>query len=139
MINALRYTEELEKAGFTSEQAKTSVDTWMSLMDQNFATRGDFREYQLANSSDLKDLRLELKGEIQEVRAELKTEIQEVRAELKTEIQDLRIEMQDLRIEMQSLKSELRSEIHRSMIQMGALIVTTSTVGFSILAFLISR
>ena len=128
MINALRYTEELEKAGFTSEQAKTSVDTWMSLMDQNFATRGDFREYQLANSSDLKDLRLELKGEIQEVRAELKTEIQ-----------DLRIEMQDLRIEMQSLKSELRSEIHRSMIQMGALIVTTSTVGFSILAFLISR
>ena len=32
MINALRYTEELEKAGFSLGQDKKSAETWMSLI-----------------------------------------------------------------------------------------------------------
>ena len=43
MIHVLRYTEELEKVGFTNEQAKKSVQLWMDLMDQNFATKADFK------------------------------------------------------------------------------------------------
>lgn len=55
MINALRFTEELEKAGFTSEQAKKSVDTWMSLINDNFATKSDLREFQFATKVDLRE------------------------------------------------------------------------------------
>ena len=56
MIHFLRYTEELEKVGFSTEQAKKSVQIWMDLMDQNFATKSDFREYYLMTKNDMKDL-----------------------------------------------------------------------------------
>jgi len=60
MINALKYTEELEKAGFTPEQAKVSVNAWMDLMNNNFATRGDLKEYQFMTRTDLRDLEAKL-------------------------------------------------------------------------------
>jgi hypothetical protein len=44
MINALKYVEELEQTGFTSEQAKISVTTWIELMNDNLATKNEMRE-----------------------------------------------------------------------------------------------
>lgn len=67
MINALRFVEELENAGFTPEQAKKSVDTWMSLMNDNFATKSDFREFQLVSKAELREVQTELRNEIREV------------------------------------------------------------------------
>jgi archaellum component FlaC len=61
MIHALRYTEELEKVGFSAEQAKKSVQTWMDLMDQNFATKADFKEHYFMVKNDMMDLREEFK------------------------------------------------------------------------------
>lgn len=58
MINALRYTEDLEKAGFTAAQAKSSVKIWLDLMEYNFATKHDLREHTFITSADLKDTRL---------------------------------------------------------------------------------
>lgn len=60
MINALRYTEDLEKAGFTPEQARVSVNAWMDLMNNNFATRSDLKEYQFMTRTDLKDFEMKL-------------------------------------------------------------------------------
>ena len=60
MINAIKYTAELEKAGFTPEQAKKSVDTWMTLINNNFSTKSDFREFYFANKSDLRELEFKL-------------------------------------------------------------------------------
>jgi tetrahydromethanopterin S-methyltransferase subunit G len=61
MIHALRYTEELEKVGFSTEQAKKSVQIWMDLMDQNFATKADFKEHYFMIKNDMMDLREEFK------------------------------------------------------------------------------
>ncbi len=44
MFNALKYTEELEKAGFSQEQAKATVRILVDTMEQNFATKHDLRE-----------------------------------------------------------------------------------------------
>ncbi len=41
MINAIIYAEELERVGFSKEQASKSVKIWMELMNQNFATKND--------------------------------------------------------------------------------------------------
>lgn len=60
MINALRYTEELEKAGFTKEQAKKSVDTWMSLINENFVTKSDLKEISLKFDNRMDKLSSEL-------------------------------------------------------------------------------
>lgn len=78
MIHVLRYTEELEKVGFSTEQAKKSVQLWMDLMDQNFATKADFKEHYFMTKNDLKDVQNEMK--------ELKTELKN---EFKTDMKDL--------------------------------------------------
>jgi hypothetical protein len=41
MFNALRYTEEMERAGFTKSQAETSVKLLIDVMNENFATKSD--------------------------------------------------------------------------------------------------
>lgn len=47
MINAITYAEELEKVRFSAEQAKKSVDLWLKLMNDNFATKSDLKELNL--------------------------------------------------------------------------------------------
>ncbi len=114
MINALRFVEELENAGFTLEQAKKSVDTWMSLMNDNFATRSDFREFQLVNKAELREVQNELQNEIHKVRTELKAEIQEVRNELKV-------------------------ELYKQGNKLGALMITLVTISTTILSITLSK
>ena len=121
MINALRFVEELENVGFTPEQAKKSVDTWMSLMNDNFATRSDFREFQLVNKAELR----EVQNEIHKVRSELKAEIQEVRNELKAEIQEVR--------------NELKVELYKQGNRLGALMITLVTISTTILSLTLSK
>jgi chromosome segregation ATPase len=114
MIHVLRYTEDLEKSGFTPEQAKKSVIIWMELMDQNFATKSDYREQNLKNEIALSALRSELKQDIVELRSELKQDISNVR----DEISDLRTEVIDLRTEVKKLGSDLT-------IKLGVMMVAT--------------
>jgi len=85
MIHVLRYTEELEKVGFSTEQAKKSVQLWMDLMDQNFATKADFKEHYFMTKNDLKDVQNEMK----ELRNELQTEMKDLKTEFKTDMKDL--------------------------------------------------
>lgn len=85
MIHVLRYTEDLEKSGLTSEQAKKSVIIWMELMDQNFGTKSDYREQNLKNEIALSALRSELKQDISNVINEI--------SDLRTEVIDLRTEV----------------------------------------------
>jgi len=44
MFNALRYTEELEKAGFSRVQAEVSMKVLIEIMDDNFVTKADLKE-----------------------------------------------------------------------------------------------
>lgn len=120
MINALRYTEELEKVGFSAEQAKKSVDTWMSLMDQNFATKADFREFQLVNRGDLLELRADLEGQIKDLRADLEGQIKELRSDIKGQMQDLRLEFKSDFVYLDKKMDLLQSKI---VMQLGSLIV----------------
>lgn len=44
MFNALKYTEELEKAGFSRNEAEASLKVLIEVMNENFATKSDLRE-----------------------------------------------------------------------------------------------
>lgn len=121
MINALRFTEELEKAGFTAEQAKKSVDTWMSLMNDNFATKSDLRELQLINKSEFKDVR---------------TDIRESSSSLKAEIKDFKT---SLSLEIRDVEKALVKKIDDQFIKLGLLILATLGTSTAILGFMISN
>lgn len=82
MLNAFKFVEKLERAGFSKELAKASVEGWIELMDQNFATKADFKEYYFTMKEDLHTQNFAFKSELQELRTEIKSEIQELRSEI---------------------------------------------------------
>ena len=55
MFNALKYVEELEKAGFTREQADASIKLLIDVMNDSFATKADLK-------SEIQDLKSEMKS-----------------------------------------------------------------------------
>ena len=68
MINVMKLAEELEKSGFTHEQATKSVNGWVELMNQNLATRDSVRDLE----SKIDRSELILKSELKEMKYELK-------------------------------------------------------------------
>lgn len=118
MINLLRYTEELEKAGFSAEQAKRSVLVWTDFMDHHFATKNDLVELALKNEIAMKELRSEFKQDINDLRVELKQDINELRVELKQDITDVKQDIHDLRLEVRKLGPDLT-------IKMGIMMATS--------------
>ena len=56
MFNALKYTQELEKAGFTREQAEISMKLLIDIMNENFATKSDLMEMGLRLESRIQNI-----------------------------------------------------------------------------------
>ncbi len=71
MINALKYVEALEKSGFTQEEAKTSMNIWLELMNDNLASKMDLKELEFATSKEFAKVRHEMKEEFTNVRHEI--------------------------------------------------------------------
>jgi hypothetical protein len=67
MFNALKYTQEMERAGFSREQAEVSMKVLIDVMNENFATK-----------SDLKDLELEMKAGFRETNLRFESAIREL-------------------------------------------------------------
>lgn len=72
MFNALKYTQELEKAGFTREQAEVSMKLLIDIMNENFATKSDLKELELRLESKLHATESRLESRVHSL--ELKTE-----------------------------------------------------------------
>ena len=43
MFNSIRYSKELEEAGFTREQAEVTIGVFYKFMEYSFATKDDFQ------------------------------------------------------------------------------------------------
>lgn len=136
MINALRYKERLEESGFTPEQAKNSVDIWMSLINENFATKADMREFQLVNKSELKDVQVQIQNDMKDMRTDLEGQIKDLRSDIEGQIKDLRTDfdgqIKDIRSDMKSMKSEI-------VFTLGGLMIGLFTISTTIISILISR
>lgn len=114
MINTLRMSEELEKVGFTKDQAYKTVDTWMSIIDENLVTKSDMKELQYSVKSDVKDLRTDIEGQIKDLRTDLEKQINE-------------------------LKSEVEKQKLEILIRLGSLMVTLFTISTTIISYLIIK
>jgi hypothetical protein len=131
MIHALRYAEKLEKAGFSKEQAKASIQIWIDLMDQNFATKGDFKEYYFMTKNDWLLLRHEFKEDLEVLRGEVKADIAELRAEVKVDVAALRAEV---KADIAEVRSDMRSLENRLTIKLGAMMA----VSFGIVSIIVT-
>ena len=107
MILTLRYTEELEKVGFTTEQAKQSVQIWTVLMQNNFATKSDIKNVQI----QMKNLKNELQIEMKKLRTELHAGIKNPRADVYLETHSLKTEFQEFKIDFLARFDELERNL----------------------------
>ena len=117
MIHVLRYTEELEKVGFSTEQAKKSVQLWMDLMDQNFATKSDFKEHYFMTKNDLKDVQ---------------NEMNDLKNELQSDMKDLKSELQS---EMKDLKTDIKGVEHRLTVRLGVMLASSIGIISALITF----
>lgn len=129
MINALRYKEKLEESGFTAEQAKNSVDIWMSLFNENFATKSDMRESQLVNRSELREVQMNLQSDIKDLRTDLEGQIKNLKTDLEGQIKDLKMDLQ----------SQIRTTKTEVLFSLGGLMIALFTISTTIISILISR
>ncbi len=60
MFNAIKYTQELEKAGFTRKQADASLNLLIEAMTENFATKADLKELEMKMESGFQSMDLKL-------------------------------------------------------------------------------
>jgi DNA-binding transcriptional regulator GbsR (MarR family) len=158
MIHALRYTEALERAGFSADQAKIQVTIWMELMDQNFATKADFKEHYFMTRSDLLDLQalivalkisneiefskihhkisnLEKKsdGDVSRLENKIESEVSRLENKIESEISRLENKMDK---EFKEMKIEFQKMENRLLIKLGSLILASTTIMFMGLSFL---
>ena len=67
MFNALKFSKELEDAGFSREQAEAAINVFYRFMEHNFATK----EFIKNEISDVRSEMSEIKSEISELRHDL--------------------------------------------------------------------
>ena len=72
MFNALKYTEELEKVGFTREQSDVSIRAVIDIMNENLATKADLRELEFKLREELKAVEWRLDSRINTLESNLR-------------------------------------------------------------------
>lgn len=125
MFNALKYTEILEKVGFSREQAETSVKVLIEVMDDNFATKHDLKEFQFGMHTDLQKFQTEVQSDFNKFKSEIRTDIQEFKTEIRTDIQQFKNEVTS---EIQSVRHEMKLLEQRMTIKLGTLMVICMSV-----------
>jgi len=126
MFNAIKYTEELEKAGFTDEQAKASLKILIEVMNENFATREDMSNLRQEMSSIRQEIS-SIRQDIVLLNDDIKEEISSVRIGLSKDIATLD---RETGLKMEALKSDLT-------IRLGSIVVVAIGV-FATLTKLLS-
>lgn len=100
MYSSLKYTQRLEAAGFSREQAEETVSLVLETMDHHFATKNDIRESEFA-------LREDIRKSEQAIREDMVKSEQSIRSDMNKIEQSLRKDIQEIRHEMALMKSQL--------------------------------
>jgi hypothetical protein len=111
VFNALKYTEELKRAGFSADQAEISVKVLIDAMNDNFATR-----------SDLTDLKVEF--------SELRADFSGLRAEFS----ELR---SDMNVRFERVESSMRELEYKLTIKLGTMMGTMLTLAIGLTAMIV--
>lgn len=82
MFNALKYTEELEKAGFTKTEAETTIKVLIEVMNENFALKSDLKEMETALRSDMKASEQSIRADMKEMERSIRADIREMEYKL---------------------------------------------------------
>lgn len=89
MFNALKFTEELEKAGFSRTQAETSLKVLIEVMNENFALKSDLKATEIALRSDMKTMESSILSDMKAMEAAIRSDMKAMETSLRAEIKDV--------------------------------------------------
>jgi hypothetical protein len=105
--NALKYTQNLEAAGFSRTEAEATIHMVLETMDDNFATKHDLKFSEHALRTDMQGMELALRSDMKEMGQSIRSEMKEIE---------------------QSLRHEMREMESRLTIKMGAMLVASIAI-----------
>lgn len=84
MFNTLRYAKILEEAGFSREQAETSIKILVEIMEDKLATKQDIQG--LARIVDLHELRVDVQKDMHELESRLRLDLHDSLSNLESKL-----------------------------------------------------
>lgn len=109
MFNALKYTEELEKAGFSRNEAEASLKVLIEVMNENFATKSDL-------STGLKDLEHRMDQRFQVLTQTMESRFQSVDAQMDSRFQSVEARFSTIDSKFQELEYKLTIKLGTMMV-----------------------
>ena len=116
--NALKYTQNLEAAGFSRTEAEATIHMVLETMDDNFATKHDLKFSEHVLRTDMQGMELALRSDMKEME-------QSIRSDMKAMEQSIRSDMKAMEL---SLRHEMREMEARLTLKMGGMIVASIAI-----------
>ena len=120
MFNALKYTNIMERAGFTKEQAETSLRILIEIMDQNFASKTDIQLSETNIRSDMKEMESSIRGDMKEMESSIRGDMKEMESSIRNDMKEMEHRLQ---IQINSLSSEIKSMADKTTIRLSGVMV----------------
>jgi len=108
VVNAFKYTKQLEEAGFSREQAEIQLQIMTEIVEGDLATKQDLQILGTALGRDSKTLESSLQQDIKTLETNLRHEMTSLDSNLR---QDMKTLETNLKHEMTSLDSNLRQDM----------------------------
>ena len=137
MFNALKYTQELQNAGFSREQAETSMKVLIEVMNDNFTTKSDLKELEVAMKSDLKVTEAAMRSDMKEMESGIRSDMKEMETGIRSDMKEMET---GIRSDMNKMETGLRSEIremdYRLTIKLGTMLIGSVGLMVTLMKFL---
>ena len=108
-----------QEAGFSENQARVLVDTFVQCVDESLATQRHVKETEVALRRDMQRMETSLRGDLEKTEASLRGDLEKTEASLRGELASLR---DDLEKTEASLRADMRSLEHRMTIKLGGIV-----------------
>jgi hypothetical protein len=134
MFNALRYIEELEKAGFTHNQAEVSARVLIDVMNENFATKPDIKELDLKVGAAIQKLDSKIEAAVEKLDSKIDSVVE--RLDSAVERLDSKIDSVAYRLDAK-IDSSSRELEYRLTIKLGTIVGAMITLAIGVTATMV--
>jgi len=108
MLNAIKYVKMLQNEGFTKEQAETTIQILVEVMESKLATREDMQIFTSSLRAEFEAFRFEIRTDFETFRSEMRAEFEAFRSEMRAEMKTFQF---GIKKEFTEFRSEIRSDL----------------------------
>lgn len=116
-FDTLAYANKLKEAGMDTKlaetQAQVQAELLTKLVDDQLATKQDFKDLQIATKQDFENLHKDMNGQLKDLRKDMDGNLKGLRSDMDSQLKEMRTEMRSQAIEIE----------HRLLFKLGSIMV----------------